>query len=89
MNTGFDAEKMQEVLDAMSARDLQHMRTMIDKRLSVCVLCNADGAIVIRGGHKTERGNTTLKLMLCPACIAKHRLRDDGKYHLYDKPENG
>jgi hypothetical protein len=72
MTTGFDAEKMRDVLDAMSARDLEHMRELISRRLVMCVVCNSDGADmyrVLRVGKATYAS-----MAFCPACFERHRL---------------
>ena len=70
MTTGFDAEKMRDVLDAMSARDLEHMRELIARRLVTCIICNNDGAEMYRVSHR----NLTASMAICPACFERHRL---------------
>ena len=70
MTTGFDAEKMRDVLDAMSARDLEHMRELIARRLVTCIICGHDGAEMYRVSHRSAIAS----MAICPACFERNRL---------------
>ncbi len=69
-----DIDKIKDALDGLSARELEHMRDLIDKRLAVCAICESDGAFPYRVAAPEARGKARASLMLCPACFEKHRL---------------
>lgn len=63
-----------DALDAMPARDLERLRSRIDRRLRSCLVCNADGAIAVRVSAKPRGQHAVFSMMLCPACIDRNRL---------------
>lgn len=64
-----------DALDGLPARDLERLRARIDQRLRACVLCGSDGALAVHARAKAIGGNDTqFALLLCRACIEKHRL---------------
>jgi len=64
------SDKVKDALDGMNARDLEHLRELIDQRLVACVLCGADGASHYRVSHRGAVASMTF----CPACFDRHRL---------------
>jgi len=66
------SDKLVDALDGMTARDLEHLRELIDRRLVACVLCGADGATHYRVSHK----GAVASMAFCPACFEKYRLPD-------------
>lgn len=64
------SDKIKDALDGMSARDLERMRELIDRRLVSCLLCGNDGA----ERYRVSRKGVVASLSLCPACFESHRL---------------
>lgn len=65
-----DHDRIRDALDGMSARDLEGLREMIDRRLVTCLACGSDGAFRYR---VTSHG-LSASLPLCLGCFEKHRL---------------
>lgn len=65
-----------DALDGMSARDLERLRTRIDKRLQACVIDGVDGAVAVSVRAKLDGSQSTFSLLLCRQCIERHRLPD-------------
>ncbi|MGV0985082.1 MAG: hypothetical protein ACOYB2_11035 [Limnohabitans sp.] len=69
-----NADPVKDALDGMSAKQLERMRELIDRRLASCVIDGTDGAVPVRCTAKMNANSLTFTLLLCPACIEKHRL---------------
>jgi hypothetical protein len=63
------SDRVKEALDGLSARELEQLREQIDRRLAVCIIDGADGALPVRAISKS----VAFTLMLCPACIERYR----------------
>ena len=63
-----------DALDGMTARQLEELRTRIDRRLRACAIDAEDGAVPVRASAKLRGSSVTFTLLLCPACIERHRL---------------
>lgn len=66
--------EIDDALDAMSARDLERLQGKIERRLRACAIDGNDGAVACRVTAPTSRGHAVFSLLLCPACIERHRL---------------
>lgn len=64
---------MRDALDGLSARDLERMRGLIDRRLRECAIDGNDGAIAVRCRTK-DKWDAVFTIMLCPSCVERHRL---------------
>jgi len=69
-----DREKIEQALDGLDAREVRELYRLAEKRLQTCVLCGSDGANAIRIFWKAGRDGKQAALLLCPACIERHRL---------------
>lgn len=70
-------DRVADALDGLSLRELERIRELIDQRLQSCVICQTEGALAVRVGFKTPAGKATFaSLLLCRACLERHRLPD-------------
>lgn len=65
---------LDDAIDSMSARDVEALKARLEKRLQACIICRGDGAVPVHGRRKIGGVESRLALMLCPACIERHRL---------------
>jgi len=65
---------LDDAVDAMPARQLEELRSRIDRRLQACVLCGADGAVAVKGQARLRGNEVRFSFLACPACIERHRL---------------
>lgn len=65
--------RVDDALDGLTAREARELRDRLDKRLQECVLDGSDGAIPVRVTTRLP-SKVAFTLMLCPACIERHRL---------------
>lgn len=77
------SDKIKDALDAMSARDLERVRSLIDRRLVSCIICHADGAY----RYRVSRRATCVTMTFCPACFEKYRL-PEGRAEEKSEPES-
>lgn len=63
-----------DALDGLPARDLERLKARIEKRLQACAICGNDGAIPCHTRAKLTGNDTLFSLLLCRACIERHRL---------------
>jgi hypothetical protein len=65
-----------DAIDGLPARDLERIQARIAKRLQACVIDGRDGAIPVAARFRpsTAASEARISLLLCPACIEKHRL---------------
>jgi len=64
---------LEDAIDAMSAREVERLLELAQRRLQRCAICNSDGATHFRVTGKTGQNSLTFALLLCPACVDKHR----------------
>ena len=65
---------MDDALNGMTKRQLEDLRVRIDRRLQACAIDGNDGAIPVRATSRIGKGTVAFALLLCPACIERHRL---------------
>jgi len=68
------ASSLDDAVDGLPARQLEALRARIDRRLQECLLCRSDGALPVKGQAKLRGNEARFALLLCPACIERHRL---------------
>lgn len=66
--------RIDDAIDGLSARELEDLRAKIDRRLQACIIDGTDGAIAVRATAKVRGSAVAFSLLLCPACIERHRL---------------
>jgi hypothetical protein len=64
---------LEDALDSMSAREVERLLELAQRRLQRCAICNADGAVHFRVAGKTAQNSLTFALLICPSCVEKHR----------------
>lgn len=63
--------ELEDALDGMDARRLERLRAAIDRRLAACVIDpHHTGAVRVA----IRWGSTSASMMICPACLERHRL---------------
>lgn len=68
------ADRIADALDGLTARDLEALRGRIDRRLQVCAIDAADGAIPVKVAARLRGNEARFTLLICPACIERNRL---------------
>ena len=63
---------MDDAIDSLSAREAERLKERLERRLQRCIICDSDGAIPVR--VTIHRPSAAFTLLMCPACIEKHRL---------------
>ena len=65
---------MDDALNGLTKRQLEDLRTKVEKRLLACSIDGNDGAIPVRATAKLRGSSVRFALLLCPACIERLRL---------------
>jgi hypothetical protein len=69
------SREINDALDGMTAKQLESLIEQAQRRLAACAICSNDGAFPCRVTTKAGSAHTIVfSLLLCPACIEKHRL---------------
>lgn len=63
-----------DAIDGLSAREAEELRDRLELRLRRCAIDDQDGAVPVRISWRTSTGELRAALMLCPACLERHRL---------------
>lgn len=63
-----------DALDGMTRRQLEDLVSQATRRLASCLLCGETGAVGVACSLKKGDRGTRFTLLMCPACIEKHRL---------------
>ena len=65
---------IQDAIDGMTARQVEELKQLAEKRLRQCAVCRSDGADALRVQRKVNGSSTYASLLMCPACFERHRL---------------
>jgi len=63
-----------DAVDGMTARDVEKLIEVAQKRLRCCIICGQDGALRVSAITKIKGSSIKMVLLVCPSCIEKHRL---------------
>ena len=65
---------IEDALKGLTRRQLEELRTKLDKELQECTICHSEGAEkynVVGFGH--QRGNIKAAMLFCKPCFEKYR----------------
>ena len=63
-----------DALTSMTRRELEELRTAIDRQLVECMLCGSEGAVPYMVRTAGKAAVSRAAFMLCKPCFEKHRL---------------